>query len=78
MSLIKMDLPVFGSEGEEFCPCFYLERARDESDEEFVQSVEQSASKILGEISEREYLSHRAIDGLMPRLNRVFEEMKVA
>lgn len=78
MSLIKMRLPIFGSEGEEFCPCFYLERVRDESDEEFVQSVEQSASKILGEISEWEYLSRRAIDGLMPRLNRVFEEMKVA
>ena len=49
----------------------------DETDKEFVSEVEQSATKILGEISEREYLSHRAIGGTMPRLNRVFEEMKV-
>ena len=33
--------------------------------------------KILGEISKREYLSHRAIGGTMPQLNQVFEEMKV-
>lgn len=39
--------------------------------------MEQSASKILGEISEREYLSRHAIGGTMPRLNWVFEEMKV-
>jgi hypothetical protein len=39
--------------------------------------VEESASKILGEVSEREYLSCRAISGTMPLLNRVFEEMKV-
>lgn len=69
-------MPVFDSEEGEFCPCFYLQRAEDETDEEFVAEVEQSASKILGEVSEREYLSHRAISG-MPRLNRVFEEMKV-
>lgn len=32
---------------------------------------------ILGEVSEKEYLSHCVIGGTMPRLNRIFEEMKV-
>jgi len=49
----------------------------DETDKEFVSEVEQSATKILGEISEREYLSRRTIGGTMPWLNWVFEEMKV-
>ena len=57
MTLVKMKLPVFGSEEGEFCPCFYLKQAEDEMDEEFIAEVEESASKILGEVSEREYLS---------------------
>ena len=77
MTLVRMKLPVFGSAEREFCPCFYLSHVEDETDEEFINEVEQSASKILGEISEREYLSRRAIGCTMPRLNRVFEEMKV-
>jgi len=65
MTLVRMKLPVFGSvEGE-----FYLTRAEDKTDKGFVSEVEQSASKILGEISKREYLSHHAIGGIMPRLN---------
>jgi hypothetical protein len=66
MSLVKMELPVFDSEEGGFCPCFYLWRAKDETDEEFVNEVEQSASKILKEISEREYLTCRSIGGMMP------------
>jgi len=77
MTLVKMKLPVFGIAEGELCLCFYLTRAKDETDEEFVSEVEQSASKILGEISEREYLSRRTIGGTMPWLNWVFEEMKV-
>lgn len=45
-------------------------------DGEFVAEVETSTSLIIGEIFE-EYLSRRVIRGTMPRLNRVFEEMKV-
>ena len=77
MTLVRMKLLVFGSAEGEFYSCFYLTRVEDETNEEFVSEVEQSTSKILGEISEREYLSRRAIGGTMPRLNRVFEEMKV-
>ena len=77
MTLVRMKLLVFSSAEGEFCPCFYLTRVEDETDEEFISELEQSASKILGEIFEREYLSRRAIGGTMPRLNRVFEEMKV-
>lgn len=77
MTLVRMKLPVFGSAEGEFCPCFYLTRAEDETDEEFISEVEQSASKILGEIFEREYLSRCAIGSTMPRLNGMFEEMRV-
>lgn len=74
---MKMKLPVLGSEDGEFCPCFYIERAADETDKEFVSEVEASSSMIIGEISKREYLSCHAIGGTMPRLNLVFEEMTV-
>lgn len=77
MTLVRMKLLVFSSVEGEFCPCFYLTCAEDETNEEFVSEMEQSASKILGEISEREYLSCHAIGGTMPLLNWVFEEMKV-
>lgn len=66
MTLVKMKLPVFGSKEGEFCLCFYLKRAEDEMDEEFIAEVEEYASKILEEVSEREYLSCRAISGTMP------------
>ena len=45
MTLVRMKLPVFGSTEGEFCPCFYLTRAEDETDEEFVNEVEQSTSR---------------------------------
>ena len=66
MTLVKMKLPVFGSEDGEFSPCFYIERAADETDEEFIAEVETSASLIIGEISKKEYLSRRVIGGTMP------------
>jgi hypothetical protein len=77
MKLVKMKLAVFGSKEGEFVPCFNLERAADKMDEEFVSTVEKSTSMNIGEISDKEYLSHHAIGGTMPRFNRVFEEMKV-
>ena len=77
MTLVRMKLPVFNSAEGELCSCFYLTHTEDKTDEEFISEVEHSATKILGEISKREYLSCRAIGGTMPRLNWVFEEMKV-
>ena len=74
---MKMKFPMFGSEDGEFCPYFYIEHALDETDEEFVAEVEASASLIIGDISEKEYLSHRVIGWTMPRLNWVFEEMEM-
>lgn len=61
MTLVKMKLLVFGSEDGEYVPCFKLRRAEDETDEEFVEAVEKSATLLLGDISEKEYLSRRAI-----------------
>ena len=66
MKLVKMKLLVFGSEEGKFVPCFNLERAEDEIDEELVSTMEKSASMIIGEISDREYLSRRVIGGTMP------------
>lgn len=63
-----MKLSVFGSEEGEFVPCFNLERAKNETDEEFVSTIEKSASMIIGEISNKEYLSYCAIGGTMPWL----------
>ena len=48
MTLVRMKLLVFSSAEGEFCPCFYLTRAEDETNEEFVSEMEQSAPKILG------------------------------
>lgn len=77
INLVKMKLPVFGSAEGEYVPCFKLQRTADETDVEFVEAVEKAAVLLLGEVSNKEYLSCRAIAGNMPRLNRVFEEMKV-
>ena len=77
MTLVRMKLPIFDNAEVKFCPCFYLTRAEDETDEEFVSEEERFASKILGEISKRESLPRLAIGGTMPWLNWVFEEMKV-
>jgi len=75
--LKKMRLPVFGSAEGEYVPCFGFQRDPRETDKEFVSFVEQAASLILGEVTEREVTSRQAILGNMPRLNRVFEEMGV-
>jgi hypothetical protein len=48
MKLVKMKLPVFGSEKGEFVPYFNLERAEDEMDEDFVSTMEKSTSRLLG------------------------------
>jgi hypothetical protein len=41
--------------------------------EDFVKSVEAEAREVVGEMSDKEYLACRAISGMMPHLNRVFE-----
>ena len=61
-----MKLLVFGSEEGKFVPCFNLERAEDETDKEFVSTMEKSISMIIREISSKEYLSRRVIGGTMP------------
>ena len=48
MTLVRMKLLVFSSAEVEFYPCFYLTHTEDETDEEFVSEMEQSAPKILG------------------------------
>jgi len=39
--------------------------------------VEVSARRIVGKISEKEYLQRKSALGTMPRFNRVFEELGV-
>ena len=46
MTIVRMKLPVFGSAEGEFYPCFYLTRAEEKTDKEFVSEVEQSASSL--------------------------------
>ena len=45
--------------------------------EKFVKSTKAGAHEILGKMSDKEYLAHRAIAGMMPHLNRVFKELGI-
>jgi hypothetical protein len=42
-----------------------------------VKYVEVEAREILSEMSDKEYLAHRAIASTMPRLNRIFKEFGI-
>lgn len=77
IKLEKMMLPVFGGEEGELCPCFSLQHIEDEIDKEFITYVESTIALVLGELSDREYLTRRAIGGTMPLLNHILEEMKL-
>ena len=44
---------------------------------DFVCSVEEGAWEIVGDISDREFLTWRAVGGTMSRLNRVFAELGI-
>jgi hypothetical protein len=39
--------------------------------------MEEGAREIVGDISDKEFLARRAAEGMMPRLNRVFEELGI-
>ncbi|XP_066342308.1 uncharacterized protein [Miscanthus floridulus] len=47
------------------------------TDHSFISEVEEAAIGLVGKISEREYMSRRAVAGIMPWLNRVFEELGI-
>ena len=47
------------------------------TEDSFVADVEEAIVGLVGKISECEYTSWRAVAGTMPRLNRVFEEVRI-
>ncbi|XP_021315213.1 uncharacterized abhydrolase domain-containing protein DDB_G0269086-like [Sorghum bicolor] len=72
-----VQVPVFGPpEGLPF-PRFGAGIPEDETKESFLDRVEVSARRIVGKISEKEYLQRRSALGTMPRFNRVFEELGI-
>ena len=58
-------------------PRFGFSRPKSENDGKFVRGIEEEANKILGDYSDKEHAARVAVLGTCPRLNRVFEEMKV-
>jgi hypothetical protein len=72
-----VQVPVFGPpEGLPF-PRFGAGLPEDETKESFLDRVEVSARRIVGKISEKEYLQRKSALGTMPRFNRVFEELGI-
>ena len=70
-------LPVFcPPEGIPF-PRFGAGLLEGETKESFLDRVEASARRIVGKISEKEYVQRKTTLGTMPRFNRVFEELGV-
>ena len=47
------------------------------TEDSFISEVEEAAIGLDGKISEREYVSWRAVSDIMPRLNQVFEELGI-
>jgi hypothetical protein len=76
MSIEKVHLPVFGEGVGVPFPCFGFEKKEGRSANKLVKFAEAGAREILGEMSDKEYLT-RALVGTMPRLNRVFEEFRI-
>jgi len=72
-----VQVPVFGPpEGLPF-PRFRAALPEGETKESFLNRVEVSARRIVGKISEKEYLQRKSTLGTMPRFNRVFEELGI-
>jgi len=72
-----VQVPVFGPpEGLPF-PQFGAGLPEGETKESFLDRVEVSARRIVGKISEKEYLERKSALGTMPRFNRVFEELGI-
>jgi len=70
-------IPVFGPEAGIPFPRFGQSLGEGVTEDSFVSKVEEAAIGLVGKISEREYVSRRAVSGIMPRLNRVFEELGI-
>jgi hypothetical protein len=73
----KVALPLYGTDEPVYFPVFGLTRPKGKSSKRIVAEVEAKAREILGPMRKLEYLSRVAIGGNMPRLNRVFDELKV-
>jgi len=72
-----VQVPVFGPpEGLPF-PRFHAGLPEGETKESFLDRVEVSARRIVGKISEKEYLQRKSALGTMPRFNRIFEELGI-
>jgi hypothetical protein len=72
-----VQVPVFGPpEGLPF-PQFRVGLPEDEKEESFLDRVEVSVRRIVGKISEKEYLQQKSTLGNMSRFNRVFEELGI-
>jgi len=72
-----VQVPVFGPpEGLPF-PRFHAGLPEGETKESFLDRVEVSAQRIVGKISEKEYLQRKSTLGTMPRFNRIFEELGI-
>jgi len=72
-----LQVPVFGPlEGLPF-PRFRVGLPEVETKESFLDRMEVSARRIVGKISEKEYLQRKSALGTMPRFNRVFEELGI-
>ena len=64
-----VNIPVYGpTKGVPF-PRFGIELLEGESAEDFVSSMEEGAREIIGDISDREFLTWWAVGGTMPHLN---------
>ena len=68
MTIEMVGLPVFGEDAEVPFSCFGFEKKVGWAVEKLVKSAKAGARKILGEMSNKEYLAHWAIAGTMPRL----------
>jgi hypothetical protein len=72
-----VNLPVYGEADRVPFPCFGIALSEDETHEDFVSIMEQEMREIVGDISNKEFLTQRAIAGTMPQLNHVFEELGI-
>jgi hypothetical protein len=77
MTIEMVHLPFFGNGVRVPFPRFGFQRKEGRVVEKFVKSMEVGAHEILNEMSDKEYLAHRAIASMMPHLNRVFEEFGI-
>ena len=72
-----VQVPVFGPPKGIPFPQFNRGLPEDETKESFLDRVEASARRIVGKISEKEYVQRKTKLGKMPRFNRVFEELGI-